>query len=67
MKVSRYPILLGDEKNIRNIAAANGIDIEGMPIFDPRSDEMKKKEMQYAELFFQKRSRKGFNLYEAKK
>ena len=26
-----YPILLGDENKIRKIAAANGIDIEGIP------------------------------------
>ena len=37
------------------------------PILDPRSDAMKKKETQYAEIFFQKRGRKGFNFYEAKK
>ena len=46
---------------------ANGIDIEGMPIIDPRSEAMKKKEMQYAEIFFKKEARKGFNAYEAKK
>ena len=35
-----YPILLGDEAKIRSIAEANGIDIEALPIFDPRSDAM---------------------------
>jgi malate dehydrogenase (oxaloacetate-decarboxylating)(NADP+) len=62
-----YPILLGDENKIRDIAQANGIDIEGLPIFDPRSDEMEEKRNQYAEVFFQKRRRKGFNYYESKK
>ena len=62
-----YPILLGDENNIRNIAAANGVDIESFPILDPRSDVSEEKRNQYAELFFKKRGRKGFNLYEAKK
>ena len=38
-----YPILLGDETKIRNIAFANGIDIEGLPIFDPRSDSTEEK------------------------
>lgn len=62
-----YPILLGDENKIRVIAQANGIDLEGLPIYDPRSDEMEEKRNQYAELFFHKRQRKGFNYYESKK
>ncbi len=62
-----YPILLGDEVKIKTIADANGIDLEGLPIFDPRSDAMEEKRNQYAELFFAKRGRKGFNAYESKK
>src|SRR5678815_2802915 len=62
-----YPILLGDENNIRNIAAANGVDIETFPILDTRSDANEEKRNQYAELFFRKRGRRGFNFYEAKK
>jgi malate dehydrogenase (oxaloacetate-decarboxylating)(NADP+) len=62
-----YPILLGDETKIRQIAASNGIDIEGLPIFDPRNDSTEEKRNAYAEVFFQKRQRRGFNSYEAKK
>jgi malate dehydrogenase (oxaloacetate-decarboxylating)(NADP+) len=62
-----YPILLGDEGKIRQIAASNGIDIEGLPIFDPRSEATEEKRNAYAEVFFQKRQRRGFNAYEAKK
>jgi malate dehydrogenase (oxaloacetate-decarboxylating)(NADP+) len=62
-----YPILLGDETKIRNIAATNGIDLEGLPILDPRSDSMEDQRNKYAELFFKKRQRKGFNWYEARK
>jgi malate dehydrogenase (oxaloacetate-decarboxylating)(NADP+) len=62
-----YPILLGDVNKIKKMAADNSIDIEGLPIFDPRSDEMEEKRNLYSELFFQKRGRKGFNAYEAKK
>jgi malate dehydrogenase (oxaloacetate-decarboxylating)(NADP+) len=62
-----YPILLGDENKIRTIAQSNGIDLEGLPIFDPRSDAMDEKRNQYGELFFKKRQRKGFNFYESKK
>src|SRR5436190_2920276 len=62
-----YPILLGDESKIKDIALANGIDLEGLAIFDPRSEEMAAKRSQYAEIFFKKRQRRGFNAYEAKK
>jgi malate dehydrogenase (oxaloacetate-decarboxylating)(NADP+) len=62
-----YPILLGDENKIRTIAQTNGIDLEGLPIFDTRSDAQEEKRNQYGELFFRKRNRKGFNAYEAKK
>jgi malate dehydrogenase (oxaloacetate-decarboxylating)(NADP+) len=62
-----YPILLGNEIKIRNIAQTNGIDIEGLPIFDPRSDVMEQKRNVFGELFYTKRNRKGFNFYEAKK
>ena len=62
-----YPILLGDENKIRTIAQDNKIDIEGLPIYDPRSDAMEAKRNEYAEVFFKKRGRKGFNFYESKK
>jgi len=62
-----YPILLGDETKIKAIAEANGIGIDEFPIFDPRSDALEEKRNKYAELFFAKRGRKGFNAYEAKK
>ncbi|MET0636467.1 MAG: NADP-dependent malic enzyme [Chitinophagaceae bacterium] len=62
-----YPILLGDETKIRKIALANSIDIEGLPIFNPRNESTDEKRNQYSELFFKKRNRKGFNVYEAKK
>ena len=62
-----YPILLGDELKIKTIAQANGIDLEGLPIFDPRSDAMEAKRNSYAEVYFKKQQRRGFNYYEAKK
>ena len=62
-----YPILLGDENKIKNMAAANGIDIEELPIFDPRSDATEDRRNKYSEIFFTKRGRRGFNAYEAKK
>ena len=62
-----YPILLGDEAKIKLIAAEGGVDIEGLPILDPRSEATLESRNQYGDLFFQKRGRKGFNAYEAKK
>lgn len=62
-----YPILLGDETRIKTIAAENNIDIDGLPIFDPRSDAQEEKRNQYSKIFFEKRGRRGFNAYEAKK
>lgn len=62
-----YPILLGDEKKIREIAQNNGLDLEGLPIYDPRSDALEEKRNTFGELFFKKRHRKGFNYYESKK
>jgi len=62
-----YPILLGDEGKIKTLAAQNGIDLQGLPIFDPRSDSTEEKRAYYSELFFSKRQRRGYNYYEAKK
>jgi len=62
-----YPILLGNEKRIRDIALSNLIDLDGIPIIDPQSDELADKRKEYAELFFQKRNRRGFNKYESQK
>ncbi len=62
-----YPILLGEEPRIKLIAAEAGIDLEGIPILDPKSPEMDEKRELYGEIFFRKRGRRGFNAYEAKK
>ena len=62
-----YPILLGDEANIKKLAAANGLEIDHIPIIDQRSDEMEEKRNYYGDLLFKKRQRKGLNAYEAKK
>jgi len=62
-----YPILLGDPENIAKIASENGIDLDGIPIIDPKGDEAEAKRSEYGKLFFTKRQRKGFNYYESKK
>lgn len=62
-----YPILLGDEKKIQSIASANGIDLDGLPIFDPRSDEFEDRRKFFGEILFEKRQRRGINKYESQK
>ena len=62
-----FPILLGNVERINRIAAEAGIDITGMPIIDPKSDEANEKRVHFGELFFAKRQRKGYNIYDAKK
>jgi len=62
-----YPILLGEENKIRKIASENHIDLSDIPIIDPRSEAMDERRNVYAEIFFKKRQRKGYNFYESKK
>ncbi len=62
-----YPILLGDPIKINKIAEQNNLDLTDIPIIDPRSEEMESKREFYGQLFFNKRSRKGFNQYESLK
>ncbi|HCL83633.1 MAG TPA: NADP-dependent malic enzyme [Chitinophagaceae bacterium] len=62
-----YPILLGNKERIRSTAAANKIDIDEFPIVDPRSEEQDERRRKYAEIFFEKRQRRGFNKYESHK
>lgn len=60
-----FPILLGDPGRINSIAAANGIDLQGMTIIDPKAENVQQKRKDFGEIFFQKRQRKGFNHYES--
>jgi malate dehydrogenase (oxaloacetate-decarboxylating)(NADP+) len=59
------PILLGNEAKIRELAKDNKINLEGIPIIDPRSDEQEKKRETFGKIFFEKRQRKGYNHYES--
>lgn len=62
-----FPVLLGDEKKIRAIANSMKIDLDDMPIIDPRSDDYEERRKIYGDLFFEKRKRRGVNRYEATK
>lgn len=62
-----YPILLGKEERIMKIAEENGIDLEGMPIMNPKDDKHEDLRKKYGDIFFEKRHRKGVNRYESYK
>jgi len=62
-----YPILLGKEEKILKIAEENGIDLEGMPIINPKDDKNEELRKKFGDIFFNKRHRKGVNRYEAAK
>lgn len=62
-----YPILLGNKQRIEKIAVENNINLEGIPIIDPKSEETETKRDEYGEIFFKLRQRKGINRYEAVK
>lgn len=62
-----YPILLGNKQRIQKIAEENSINLEGIPIIDPKSDEMDAKREEFGETFFKLRQRRGINRYEAVK
>ena len=62
-----YPMLLGNEKKIREIAALQSIDLDGIPIIDPKHEDTEELRKEFGEIFFNKRQRKGINRYEAPK
>ena len=61
------PILLGNEEKILGLIAEHNIHLEEVQIIDPKSDASEQKRNEYGEKFFEKRQRRGYNLYEAKK
>jgi malate dehydrogenase (oxaloacetate-decarboxylating)(NADP+) len=60
-----FPILLGDEKVIRRLAEENAVELDDMPIINPKDDEHADIRKEFGEVFFAKRNRKGVNHYEA--
>ena len=62
-----FPILLGNEKRINEIAEMHQLDISGMSIINPHDDENEDMRLQFGNIFFEKRQRKGLNKYEATK
>jgi malate dehydrogenase (oxaloacetate-decarboxylating)(NADP+) len=61
------PILLGNPKKIKAIIDEHSLELDDVIIIDPKADEYEDKRNEYGQLLFEKRGRKGYNLYEAKK
>ena len=60
-----HPILLGNREKIQKLLTENNLDLSDIPIIDPREEETHIQH--FGELYFEKRKRKGFTLYEARK
>lgn len=59
------PILLGNKKLINKLIKENNLDLDGVEIIDPKTEEQQEKREQYGKVLFEKRMRKGYTLYEA--
>ncbi|MHB1277569.1 MAG: NADP-dependent malic enzyme [Bacteroidia bacterium] len=59
------PIFLGNKAKIDALIEENSLELEGVPIYDPHNDELRKEE--FAVALFQKRQRKGLTLHQARK
>lgn len=59
------PILLGNRKKIEKLIQEHNLRLDDIPVIDPREESQTLDE--FGRLFFEKRKRKGFTLYESKK
>ncbi|HRZ96413.1 MAG TPA: NADP-dependent malic enzyme [Paludibacter sp.] len=60
-----FPILLGNEEKIGNIAAENQIDLTGIEIINLRHDREEERRLRFAQILADKRSREGMTFDEA--
>ncbi|MDT8393011.1 MAG: NADP-dependent malic enzyme [Bacteroidales bacterium] len=56
------PILLGNVENIKRIIKENQLELDGVEIIDPRSDELESKRQEFAKILFEKRHRRGVTI-----
>ncbi|MEI9955198.1 MAG: hypothetical protein WDM90_02585 [Ferruginibacter sp.] len=50
------PILLGDETKIKQLALANAVDLEGIPILNPKDDAHEEWRKKMGDIFLQNAS-----------
>lgn len=60
-----HPVLLGNKDIIRKIATENHLNIDGLPIVDMNDSSEVERKRRFAQLFCDKRQRKGTNFDEA--
>lgn len=61
------PILLGKKEKIESMADEFAIEISDLEIIDPRENNMQEKREEFADIYYEKRKRKGVTLYESQK
>ncbi len=61
------PILLGEPARIRRLLDEHGIPLHDVEIIDPNNPAEEARRQHYGGLFFEKRKRRGYNQYEARK
>jgi len=61
-----FPILLGRKEDILELKEEIGFDAD-VPIFDPKTKEEDKRRLEYADIFWKERRRKGISLLDAQK
>jgi malate dehydrogenase (oxaloacetate-decarboxylating)(NADP+) len=60
-----HPVLLGSREVIHRVAAENHLSIDGLQIIDMNDPQEQERKHHLAQLFFEKRQRKGINFDEA--
>jgi len=60
-----FPILLGKREKIYQLIKDNQLDLEDVEIIDPLSPEENERRLEFGQMFFEMRQRKGLNYYEA--
>jgi len=61
------PILLGRKARIERLMEENEVEIEDVVIIDPKAEDQKERRLEFGQMFFEKRQRKGYTLYESEK
>lgn len=61
------PILLGRKEKILELIKENDMELDDVEIIDPKDIGQKKKCKEFGKIFFKKRQRKGWTLYESEK
>jgi malate dehydrogenase (oxaloacetate-decarboxylating)(NADP+) len=59
------PLLLGDEETINKLCKEYSLDLSGVSIIDPKSNKEQERREKFAEIFFNKRQRRGITYDEA--